>query len=560
MKKQLLAPNVIFCFLVLATISAHGTGDGYIQESTGEQLDGNRVIGGAATGSQIQYELGSVASDGKKTRRSRDYLPVLESDPPALISTAGREDRSVQEGYKKTSTVSSLAFISRWDTTRISYGSSGDSEVKLPLESSGSYDFTVDWGDDNSDVITSWNQAEVTHAYASAGEYTLTITSTLIGWRFNGGGDKLKILEISQWGALRLGNSGSYFYGCANLELTTTDALDLNGTTTLYRGFSGCTDLGSTGNMNLWNVSSVTTMDEMFYEASSFNQPIGNWDVSSVTSTYRMFYEASSFNQPIGNWDVSSVTNMLLMFDSASSFNQSIGNWDVSSVTTMGGIFGSASSFNQSIGNWDVSSVTDMSYLFYDAFSFNQPIGNWDVSSVTTMTGMFQRASSFNQSIGNWDVSSVTTMWNMFRDALSFNQPIGNWNVSSVTTMYSMFRDALSFNQPIGNWNVSSVINMVGMFDGVTLSTPNYDHLLLGWAQLPLQSAVFFHAGSSRSSSAAASSKEYIITTFGWTIIDGEGTTGPSASTTSFNSLAFLAGLLVLICGVMVSNRRENRK
>ena len=38
-------------------------------------------------------------------------------------------------------------FISTWKTDNTSYGSSTATQVKLPLISSGSYNFTVDWGD-----------------------------------------------------------------------------------------------------------------------------------------------------------------------------------------------------------------------------------------------------------------------------------------------------------------------------------------------------------------------------------------------------------------------------
>jgi len=465
-----------------------------------------------------------------------------------------------------------LTFISVWNTEEISSGSSNDNQVKLPLESGGIYNFIVNWGDGNYDTITSWNQEEVTHTYTSEGVYTIIINGTLIGWRFYNEGDKLKLLEIKEWGSLRLGNSGSYFWGCSNLNLTASDNLDLTGTTTLYGAFRYCSNLGDTGNMNNWDVSSVTNMNSMFdyassfnqdisnwdvssvtnmeemfnrassfnksignwnvssvtnmrwmfAYASSFNQPIGNWDVSSVTGIWRMFYLASSFNQDISNWNVSGVSSMSSMFAYASSFNQPIGNWDVSSVTYMGGMFWGASSFNQSIGNWNVSSVTNMEYMFYLASSFNQSIDNWDVSSVTNMEGMFWNASSFNQPIGNWVVSGVTNMRWMFTYASSFNQDIGNWDVSSVTDMMSMFYNASSFNQDISNWDVSSVGDMEYMFWGVTLSTSNYDSLLIDWSQLPLQYYVTFHGGYSKYSPGyAADRRAVIINIFYWTIYDG---------------------------------------
>ena len=87
-------------------------------------------------------------------------------------------------------------FLSVWNTTKTSAGSSGSNQVRLPLQSSGIYNFLVDWGDESNDTITIWNQDAVTHTYASEGVYTINITGIIIGWYFNNGGDRLKILEI----------------------------------------------------------------------------------------------------------------------------------------------------------------------------------------------------------------------------------------------------------------------------------------------------------------------------------------------------------------------------
>ena len=59
---------------------------------------------------------------------------------------------------------------------------------------------------------------------------------------------------------------------------------------------------------NGWNVSSVTTFNNMFHSNASFNQNISKWNVSSATNIEHMFRYASAFNQDISDWDVSNVT------------------------------------------------------------------------------------------------------------------------------------------------------------------------------------------------------------------------------------------------------------
>ena len=44
-----------------------------------------------------------------------------------------------------------------------------------------------------------------------------------------------------------------------------------------------------------------------------FDNGILGWDVSNITTMENMFMNAESFNQDISDWDVSSVTNMAQM-------------------------------------------------------------------------------------------------------------------------------------------------------------------------------------------------------------------------------------------------------
>ena len=92
--------------------------------------------------------------------------------------------------------------------------------------------------------------------------------------------------------------------------------------------------------------------------------------------------DAGTSSAPL-NWNTRNVTDMSEMFRNATSFNQSIGNQNVGNVTNMSTMFGSATSFNQPIGGWDVSNVTDISYMFWRAASFRQLVSDWDVSNVT---------------------------------------------------------------------------------------------------------------------------------------------------------------------------------
>jgi surface protein len=192
-----------------------------------------------------------------------------------------------------------FAFTAKTDNT----GVSTSTQFKLPLTTSTGLNIVVDWGDASTSTITSHTDPAVTHTYASAGTYSISITGTLPGFKFAFSGDRQKILNISNWGVLDI-TTNTAFQGCINLTCSATDAPTIS-----------TTDLSST-----------------FNTATSFNGAIGNWDVSGVNNMTGVFATATAFNQPL-NWDTSAVTNMFRMFRGATAFNQDISAWDVSQVS-----------------------------------------------------------------------------------------------------------------------------------------------------------------------------------------------------------------------------------
>ena len=504
-------------------------------------LNGNLVHG------QNNIQIDNFGNPDQFNPSSSPLKPLnANTVPTAQSQLKALTPQPIQQRSLKSNFLDPTAFISVWDTALTSDDSSGNMEIHLPLMGIGTYNFTIDWGDGNSSQITDWEQTNTTHTYNAEGNYTLQITGTIIGWAFNNGGDKLKILEIIQWGNLQLGNLGGYFYGSANLVINATDIPNLNGITNFHNAFTGCFSLGNTGNFDSWDVSQITDMGSMFQGARTFNQSLSSWNVSKVTDMSWMFgglyyfgYTIHPiFDKPLNHWDVSHVTDMSGMFYS-STFNQSLDQWDVSHVRYMSRMFES-SSFNLPLDQWDVTSVYDMSRMFYYS-SFNQPINQWDVSHVRYMSRMFAN-SPFNQTLNNWDVSQVTDMSLMFFSATSFNQALNQWDVSQVTTMELMLNDT-------------------------SFSTLNYNALLIAWAKLSLQQSVIFDVGATQYSQSAVAAHNSIIDNFSWFIHDGGMVSEvlPNSSTRNTTNSKTGLGLmwveitLILTVIIEVRVREENK-
>lgn len=376
-------------------------------------------------------------------------------------------------------------------------GTSAADQFTLPLNTSYTYNAWIDWGDGTQTHQTT--NVSPTHTYSVAGTYTISIAGTFPSIYFNYGGDKLKLLNILQWGLIQWQTMNSAFMGCTNMVGGFTDIPDL---------------------------SSVTTLEGMFYVCSSFNTSIDNWDVSTITNMTNMLRQCTVFNQDLNSWDVSNVTVFSLMFAISPAFNGNITSWDTSSATTLSDMFNGCSVFNQPIGNWNISNVTDLIDTFFNCYAFNQPLNNWDTSKVTQMPNLFINCLSFNQPLNNWDTSKVVNMGQMFYTCISFNQPLNNWDVSLVNNFYQMFYHATAFDQNIGNWNVinaNNLQNFMGTKTPATFSTTNLDAIYNGWSALTFTySSLSISFGTAKYTSLGAAGRITLTNApNNWTITDG---------------------------------------
>jgi hypothetical protein len=117
-------------------------------------------------------------------------------------------------------------FALQIDTTRT--GSTNSNQFNLALRSSTSYDFDIDWGDNVTETYTSLNTTGYNHTYPAAGIYTVTIAERSLGGFpgvfYNNVGDKLKLLNINQFGGNQFGtNWSNAFNGCTNLQISASD-------------------------------------------------------------------------------------------------------------------------------------------------------------------------------------------------------------------------------------------------------------------------------------------------------------------------------------------------
>ena len=366
-----------------------------------------------------------------------------------------------------------MAFIFKITTT------SSPQTFTIPCQNVGTFNATIDWGDGGAtSSITAYNDADLAHSYATAGQYTITITGTFPNLYFNNGGDKLLVDEVVDLGDVGWTRLDKAFFGCSNMTAFDGGAADTSGVTTMFAMFLNCASLTSL-DLSGFDTSSVTTMFAMFHSCASLTSlDLSGFDTSSVTNIYAMFASCASLTSlDLSGFDTSSVTNMQEMFRNCSS------------LTSLG------------VSGFDTSSVTTMAYMLQGCTNLTSlDVSGFDTSSVTNMYRMFRDCTSLTSlDVSAFDTSSVSTMFEMFRNCSSLTSlNVSGFDTSSVTTMAYMLQGCTSLTGlQISGWDVSSVTDGTNFLLNANnaLTTQEYNNTLVNWSQLSLQSGVTWDFG-----------------------------------------------------------------
>lgn len=197
-----------------------------------------------------------------------------------------------RRGYNQVNEVYTIIKI---DTTKTSTGGSDSNSVKMPfLNFSG----IVDFGDGTIQDYAFSALIVITHTYAVSGIYTIKIritdgNYTQFFYNNSNANDRLKLVDILRFGKLYIGSSS--FYGCVNLKMDAVVGVPLTVNNNMFNAFR-ISGVSTIKNIHLWNVSNVISMNNMFTQATLFNQDISGWNFNKDVDLTNFMVGKSSAN------------------------------------------------------------------------------------------------------------------------------------------------------------------------------------------------------------------------------------------------------------------------
>lgn len=203
-------------------------------------------------------------------------------------------------------------------------GTSASNQFTIPTTGTG-YLYDIETSDGQS--ITGLTGG-TTITFPSAGTYDVYISGSFPQFYFNNTGDRLKLLNLKNFGIYALGSTSqdASFYGCANMVIIATDMGHFENVDRFFNVFRACTSITT---FPLINFSKSTTFLRAWQDCINLtNFPANAFD-TSICSLYTVAFTGTKLS-------TQSIDNILVSLDTSGvingTFNQSGGDNLPSSV------------------------------------------------------------------------------------------------------------------------------------------------------------------------------------------------------------------------------------
>jgi hypothetical protein len=229
----------------------------------------------------------------------------------------------------------------------------------LPLVNFGAFtpNFTVNWGDGSQNEVTSSTDTRRIHTYTTGGQYDITITGFMPGWKVNNNSAiRNAIIQIIDFG--KVGLRTLDFFGCINITSIPTSStmeVEYSGLANManFAGFMRGTGI-TTIPTDIFSFSpNATTFSDIFSFTSITIIPSGLFNSNTSARSF-----ASAFNgctllssYPLNLFDnCPNVINFSSTFRSCISLTQPLQFTNNNSVTTFDNVYNMPSTSNSMVG------------------------------------------------------------------------------------------------------------------------------------------------------------------------------------------------------------------
>lgn len=335
---------------------------------------------------------------------------------------------------------------------------------------------------------------------------------------FNNGND----LSANTFFTNTIENAAGMFEFCPALTSPDLSQWNTVSATDMSNMFSGCSLFE--GNVEFFDVGSVTNFDGMFRNAARMNSEIGCWNTINATSMDNMFDGATNFVGNLTGWCVSGISSAPTDFNKDSQIT-GLPQWGTCPATSVGGNnvlanldFTNPATLYQDLAmtspvtapGQTVKVIEDTTGNGYHGIVEGIAIARQDASGLYMVelaanaaiktTGLIQEVDvGFNiPSIGSTYVSHPADAGGFYFWGKPETQTFGGslliveggsgdsiggyaclrYQDKHTTTLAYLFEGERTFNQDIGTWDVSTITNFDHMFDGAWIfneSIENWD-------------------------------------------------------------------------------------